>query len=57
MEELVPLIPANAYRCRQQGRALLQSLLMVVHDQLSQGVPLEQVLAQVFAKQQGMVLV
>lgn len=43
--------------CRQQGRALLQRLLLFVHDQLSQGALIDQVLAQVFAKQQGMVLV
>jgi hypothetical protein len=43
--------------CRQQGRALLQRLLLFVHDQLSQGALIDQVFAQVFAKQQGMVLV
>jgi hypothetical protein len=42
--------------CRQQGRALLQKLLVFVHDQLSQGAPIDQVFAQVFAKQQGMAL-
>jgi hypothetical protein len=42
--------------CRQQGRALLQRLLLFVHDQLSQGARIDQVFAQVFAKQQGMVL-
>jgi DDE superfamily endonuclease len=42
--------------CRQQGRALLQRLLLFVHDQLSQGALIDQVFAQVFAKQQGMVL-
>jgi hypothetical protein len=43
--------------CRQQGRALLQKLLVFVHDQLSQGAPIDQVFAQVFAKQRGLVLV
>lgn len=43
--------------CRQQGRALLQRLLVFVHDQLSQGASIDRVFAQVFAKQQGMVLI
>jgi DDE superfamily endonuclease len=43
--------------CRQQGRVLLQKLLVFVHDQLSQGAPIDQVFAQVFAKQRGLVLV
>jgi hypothetical protein len=43
--------------CRQQGRVLLQRLLVFVHDQLSQGASMDRVFAQVFAKQQGMVLV
>ena len=41
--------------CRQQGRALLQRLLMFVHDQLSQGATVDHVFAQVFAKQRGLV--
>jgi hypothetical protein len=41
--------------CRQQARALLQKLLIFVHDQLSQGAPMDQVFAQVFAKPRGMV--
>jgi hypothetical protein len=41
--------------CRQQGRALLQKLLVFVHDQLSQGTTADQIFAQLFAKQQGMV--
>jgi hypothetical protein len=43
--------------CRQQGRAVLQKLLMFVHDQLSPGATADQVLARLFAKQRGMVLV
>jgi hypothetical protein len=43
--------------CRQQGRALLPKLWVFVPDQVSQGAPLDQVFAQVFVKQQGMVLV
>jgi DDE superfamily endonuclease len=41
--------------CRQQGRALLQKLLVFVHDQLSRGATADQVFAQLFAKQRGMV--
>jgi hypothetical protein len=41
--------------CRQQGRALLQTLLSFVHAQLSQGVRFEQVFERLFAKQRGMV--
>lgn len=51
------LIQTIGDACRQQGRALLQRLLLFVHDQLSQGALIDQVFAQVFAKQQGMVLV
>jgi hypothetical protein len=43
--------------CRPPGRAVLQKLLVFVHDQLSQGAPIDQVVAQVFAKQRGMALV
>jgi DDE superfamily endonuclease len=43
--------------CRQQGRALLQKLLLFVHDQLSQGATADHVFAQLFAKQRGIVLV
>ena len=43
--------------CRQQGRALLQRLLLFVHDQLSHGTTVAQVFTQLFAKQQGTVLV
>jgi hypothetical protein len=43
--------------CRQQGRALLQKLLVFVHEQLSHGTTADHVFAQLFAKQRGMVLV
>jgi hypothetical protein len=43
--------------CRQQGRALLQKLLLFVHEQLSGGATAEHVFAHLFAKQQDMVLV
>jgi DDE superfamily endonuclease len=43
--------------CRQQGRALLQQLLVFVHEQLSGGAAADHVFAQLFAKQGGMVLV
>ena len=49
------LIQTLGDACRQQGRALLQKLLVFVHDQLSHGTTADQVLAQLFAKQQGMV--
>jgi hypothetical protein len=41
--------------CRQQGRALIQKLLLFVHDQLSHGATADHVFAQLFAKQRGMV--
>jgi Transposase DDE domain len=40
--------------CRHQGRALLQKLLLFVHDQLSHGSTADQVFAQLFAKHRGM---
>jgi hypothetical protein len=43
--------------CRQQGRALLQQLLVCVHDQLSQGTTADHVFARLFAKPRGIVLV
>jgi DDE superfamily endonuclease len=49
------LIQTIGDACRQQGRALLQKLLVFVHDQLSQGAPIDRVFAQVFAKQRGLV--
>jgi hypothetical protein len=41
--------------CRQQSRALIQKLLLFVHDQLSHGATADQVFAQLCAKQRGMV--
>jgi hypothetical protein len=49
------LIHTMGDACRQQGRALLQNLLMFVHDQLSHGAPADQVFAPLFAKPRGMV--
>jgi DDE superfamily endonuclease len=51
------LIQSIGDACRQQGRALLQKLLVFVHGQLSQGTPMDQVFAQLFAKQRRLVLV
>jgi hypothetical protein len=51
------LIQTIGDACRQQGRALLQKLLLFVHDQLSHGATADDVFAQLFAKQRGMVLV
>ena len=51
------LIQTMGDACRQQGRVLLQRLLVFVHDQLSQGVTADHVFARIFAKQQGIVLV
>jgi len=49
------LIQTIGDACRQQGRALIQNLLVFVHDQLSYGTSADQVFAQLFAKQGGMV--
>jgi len=49
------LIQTIGDACRHQGRALLQKLLLFVHDQLSQGSKADQVFAQLFAKHRGMV--
>jgi hypothetical protein len=51
------LIQTIGDACRQQGRAVLQRLLMFVHEQLSRGASADHVFAQIFAKQQGVVLV
>jgi hypothetical protein len=51
------LIHTMGDACRQQGRALLQKLLVFVHDQLSHGATADHVFEQLFAKQRGMVLV
>ena len=50
------LIHTMGDACRQQGRAWLQRLLLFVHDQLSHGTTGAQVFMQLFAKQQGTVL-
>ena len=49
------LIQTIGDACRQQGRALLQRLLMFVHDQLSHGTTVDHVFERLFAKQRGMV--
>ena len=41
--------------CRQQGRALIQKLVLCVHDQLSHGPTADRVLAQLCVKQRGMI--
>ena len=41
--------------CRQQGRALLQKLLLFVHEQLSDGATADHVFARLFAKQRSIV--
>jgi hypothetical protein len=51
------LIQTIGDACRQQGRAVLQKLLLFVHEQLSDGATADHVFAQLFAKQRGMVLV
>jgi len=50
------LIHTMGDACRQQGRALLQKLLLFVHDQLSQGARVDQLFERLFAKQRGLVL-
>jgi DDE superfamily endonuclease len=50
------LIHTMGDACRHQGRALLQQLLLFVHDQLSHGAPIDYVFGQLFAKQRAMVL-
>jgi hypothetical protein len=49
------LIQTIGDACRQQGRALLQKLLVFVHDQLSHGTTAEDVFTLLFAKQRSMV--
>jgi hypothetical protein len=49
------LIQTIGDACRQQGRALLQQLLMFVHDQLSHGDTADHVFTQLFAKQGGLI--
>jgi Transposase DDE domain len=48
------LIQTIGDACRQQGRALLQKLLVFVHDQLSHGATADRLFAQLFAKQRRM---
>jgi hypothetical protein len=50
------LIQTIGDACRHQGRALLQKLLLFVHERLSHGVPADHLLTRLFAKQRGMVL-
>ena len=50
------LIQTIGDACRQQGRALLQQLLVFFHDQLSCGATIDHVFGQLFAKQQATVL-
>ena len=49
------LIQTIGDACRQQGRALLQQLLVFVHDRLSHGATADHVFNQLFAKQRGIV--
>jgi hypothetical protein len=49
------LIQTLGDACRQQGRALLQRLLVSVHDQLSHDATVDHLFGQLFAKQRGMV--
>jgi hypothetical protein len=49
------LIHTMGDACRQQGRAVLQQLLLFVHDRLSSGATVDHVFAYRFAKQQGIV--
>jgi hypothetical protein len=51
------LIHTMGDACRPQGRALLQKLLLFVHEPLSQGATADHVFGQFCAKQRGMVLV
>jgi hypothetical protein len=51
------LIHTSGDAGRQQGRAVLQRLLVFVHDPWSQGATADHVFAQLFAKQRGIVLI
>jgi hypothetical protein len=51
------LIHTSGDACRPQGRALLQTLLVFVHEPLSHGTTADYVFAPLCAKQRGMVLV
>jgi hypothetical protein len=50
------LIHTMGDACRQQGRMLLQKLLLFVHERLANGITPDHLFAQLFAKQRGMVL-
>jgi hypothetical protein len=50
------LIQTMGDACRHQGRAVLQQLLLFVHDQLSHGATIDHVFGQLFSKQRAMVL-
>jgi hypothetical protein len=45
------LIQTIGDACRQQGRAVIQQLLVFVHDQLSHGVKVDRVFERLFARQ------
>lgn len=49
------LLQTRGEACRQQGRALIHKLLLFVHDQWAHGASADPVLAQLVAKQRGMV--
>jgi len=49
------LIQTLGDACRQQGRALIQTLWLFVHDQWSHGTTADHVFAQLFVKPRGMV--
>ena len=40
--------------CRQQSRALIEALILQVHERLAQGQKTKDVFTQLFAKQQAM---
>jgi DDE superfamily endonuclease len=54
-DRMQSLIQTIGDACRQQGRALLQRLLMFVHDQLSHGATVDHVFERLFAKQRVIV--
>jgi hypothetical protein len=49
------LIHTMGDACRQQGRALLQQLLVFVHDRLSRGADVDHIFVYLFAKKRGIV--
>jgi hypothetical protein len=49
------LIHSMGDACPQQGRVLLQQLLVFVHDRLSKGARASHVFDQLFAKKRGIV--